>query len=124
MAQARVQLRHCESYTGLSGLAWTKNQSRVLTDEKQIAYYRTHTEFVVTVLQEPKRPKSAKSAATSGDDGGGGDDSGSAKLSKAKLERMSKTELVDYAAETFQLALDEDEMKKDDLVVAVLEAQG
>lgn len=123
MAKARVQLRHCETYTGLSGETWKKNQSRVLTNQKQIAYYKAHSEFVVTTMQESKSA-SAKPAMDSGDGSGDDGDNASEKVTKARLERMSKAELVDYAAETFGLALDEDEMKKGDLVAAVLEAQG
>ena len=122
MAKARVQLRHCESHTGMTGSAWIKNQSRVLTNASQIDYYKSQTEFVVTMLEEPKsKPKQAKPATSSGE---GDDNAGGDGLSKAKLMRMSNAELVDFAAEKYQLALDEDEMKKSDLVAAILEAQG
>lgn len=130
MAKAKVQLRHCESFTGLSGIAWVKNQARTLTNEKQIAYYKGQPEFVVTMLQEPKPKRPAAPPAPTGNEGTGGDDGGGEgtdnppELTEAKLKRMSNAELVDLAAERFELALDEDEMKKADLVAAILEAQG
>ena len=124
MARAKVTLRKCESFTGVAGEAWRKNQTRVVTDPKKIAYYKAHNEFVVTDLKDatPKRAKPPATPATGGDDGGG--DSSPEALTEATLSRMNKADLVDLGAEKFGLQLDEDEMKKDDLVAAILEAQG
>ena len=111
MARARVVLRHCESYTGLTGESWKKNQSRVITNERQIELYKSRSEFVVSDLADaPARKKAAS-------DGGG-----PPSYTEASLKRMNKSELVELAADQFQLALVEDD-HKDDLVAAILEAQ-
>lgn len=117
MARARVVLRHCESYTGLTGGdSWKKNQSRVITDERKIAYYKSLSEFVVSDLADaPARKKAAVSTA--------GGQEGPPSYSKSALTRMNKLELVDLGAEQFKLALSVDD-HKDDLVAALLEAQG
>lgn len=114
MARSRVVLRNCESYTALTGESWKKNQARILTDEVQIALYRSRSEFVVSDLADPKRSKAA--ASTEDDDG----DSG---YTEAALKRMTKPELVELGAEKFSLALSAEDAKGD-LVAALLEAQG
>ena len=120
MARARVQLRHCETFTGLKGATWKKNQAREITKPSLIDYYKAHSEFVVTMLPDPKPKAKQEQPAPSSDESSG--DAAPVKVSKAKLKRMSSPELVDFAAETFQLALDEDEMKKADLIEAIPEA--
>lgn len=124
MAKARVQLRKCESFTGRGGVAWKKNQARTLTRQSEIDYYKLHPEFIVTILAEPKAAPKPKAPADTGDEGKGKTDGDPSKPSESKLGRMSKPELVDYAADTYGLALDEDEMPKDDMVKAILQAQG
>lgn len=116
MARARVVLRHCESYTGLTGEAWKKNQSRVITDEKQIALYKSRSEFVVSDLADAPARKRAAAATPGGQDG-------PPSYTEAALMRLTKTKLVELGAEQFKLALDEDD-HKGDLVSAILEAQG
>lgn len=114
MARARVVLRHCESYTGLTGESWRKNQSRVITNEKQIALYKSRSEFVVSDLSDaPARKKATAS----------GSDDGPPSYTEATLKRMNKSELVELGASQFKLALVEDD-HKGDLVAALLEAQG
>ena len=115
MAKARVQLRHSVTFVGRNKKHWKKNQAEVLTNEGEIAYYENQTEFVVTRMQESKKAASA---------GNGEATSPVRKLSKSKLHTMSKPEISDIAAKLFNLALDDDEMKKDDMVTAVMKAQG
>lgn len=117
MARARVVLRHCESFTGLKGGdSWRKNQSRVITDAKQIAHYKTLSEFVVSDLADaPARKKAATSTS--------GGSEGPPTYTEAALKRMNKTELAELGASQFKLALNEDD-HKGDLVSALLEAQG
>jgi hypothetical protein len=117
MARAKVQLRKCESFTGLAGEMWRKNQTRIISDSSKIRYYKGNSEFVVTDLSSAQPKQAAAPVVDAGEDS-------SSELSEAALFRMTKAELVDFGAEEYGLELDEDEMKKDDLVAAVLEAQG
>lgn len=116
MARARVILRHCESFTGLTGESWRKNQSRTITDAKQIALYKSLSEFVVSDLADaPMRKKAATSTP--------GGQEGPPSYSKSALQRMNKEDLVKLGADQFKLALLEED-HKDDLVAALLEVQG
>lgn len=126
MARARIVLRSCETFTPLSGETWRKGQARTIADPSQIAYYRGQSEFSVTILEDPKpkpKPEPPPDPTGGGTDGGGEGD-GDEVLTEAALGRLTKAQLVDLAAERWGLALDEDEMKKDDLVSAILKAQG
>ncbi len=117
MARARATLRNCETFTGLKpGGSWRKNQSRVLTDEKEIAYYRSKSEFVVSDLSEAPARRRAAPVTPGGSDG-------PPTYTEATLKRMNKPELVSLGAEQFKLALTEED-NKGDLVAALLEAQG
>lgn len=114
MARARVVLRHCESYTGLTGESWKKNQSRVITDERQIELYKSRSEFVVSDLADATARKKAAASGSS---------DGPPSYTEAALKRKSKPELVELGAKVFTLALVEDD-NKSDLIAAILEAQG
>jgi hypothetical protein len=74
---------------------------------------------VVTEIRDPELEKASEKKAPTP-----ADSPGPQKLAKSALERMTKPELVDFAADTYRLQLDEEEMTKDALVAAVLEAQG
>ncbi len=117
MARARVTLRNCETFTGLKpGNAWRKNQSRILTSEKDIAYYRSKSEFVVSNLAEAPARKKAATVTSEGSES-------SSTYTETALKRMTKSELVSVGAEQFKLAITEEDSKSD-LVAAVLGAQG
>ncbi len=116
MARARVVLRHCESYTGLASESWKKNQSRVITDEKQIALYKSRSEFVVSDLADAPARRKAASTTPGGQDG-------PPTYTEAALKRLSREKLVELGAEQFKLALGADD-PKGDLIASLLEAQG
>jgi hypothetical protein len=121
MARAKVVLRGCQTFQASpskGGRKWKKGAPVVLTNENEIAYYKTQTEFTVTELGEPK-----KKAAKPEPDEGGGEDGGASKHTKTSLMRMGKDDLMELAEDTFGLELEGDETK-DDLAEAILEAQG
>ncbi len=109
MARARVTLRGCITYQTPAGKTWKRNESRIVTNASEIAYFRNNTEFNVTDLPdaEPKPPPKSEDPKA---------------YTASVLGRMAKPELVTLAANRFTLPL-EDDMRKDDMVTAILEAQ-
>ncbi|KKN30269.1 hypothetical protein LCGC14_0835840 [marine sediment metagenome] len=111
MARAKVTLRGARSFQSQSGDKWEKNQTRIITSDKAIRFYRVQSEFVVTMLadaaQPPPPPESEKPNA----------------YTAAALGRTAKPDLQNLGAERFELTL-EDSMRKDDMITAILEAQG
>jgi len=121
MARAKVVLRGCKTFQAApnkGGRKWKKGAPVILTDENEVAYYKTHSEFTVTDLGEPKK-QAAKPVAPEG----GGDDGGTDKHTKTSLKKLGKDDLMTLAEETFGLELEGDETK-DELADAILEAQG
>ncbi len=116
MAREKVQLRGASTYTSIfsKDRPWKRNEVRFLVDPVKITYYRQQAEFVCTSV---------------GDAEDGGSASGAAAVEEpyrhtyATLNRLTKPELVAYASMTHSLDLDEDN-RKDDLIAAILEAQG
>lgn len=109
MARARITLSGCLTYQTPKGNTWKRNESRIVTDPGDIAYFRNNTEFDVTDLPDavPKPPPKSEDPKA---------------YTAATLGRMNKPELVTLAAERFTLEVDPDS-RKDDIVVEILEAQ-
>lgn len=115
MAREKVQLRGASTYTSIfsKDRPWKRNEVRFIVDPVKITYYRQQAEFVCTSVSDIE----------------GGVTSGGAQAEEpyrhtyATLNRLTKPELVTYASMTHGLELDEDN-RKDDLIAAILEAQG
>jgi hypothetical protein len=115
MAREKVQLRGASSYTSIfsKDRPWKRNEVRFLVDPVRITYYRQQAEFVCTAMPD-------------GDNGTAGEQTVAEEPYRhtyATLNRLTKPELVAYASMTHSLDLDEDS-RKDDLIAAILEAQG
>ncbi len=109
MARARITLRGCLTYQTPKGKTWKRGESRIVTNQGEIDYFKNNTEFVVTILPdaEPKLPPKSEDPKA---------------YTSAMLGRMTKPELVTLAAERFTLEIDLDS-RKPDIIVAILEAQ-
>lgn len=117
MAKARVELVRAESHEA-RGRVFKKRQPRVLTDDGDIAYYKLQPEFSVTMLKEavkkPKVPEPEPEAPEAPET--------PEEHTEESLGKLTKTQLINLAAsEPFNLALD-NEMRKADMIEAVLEA--
>ena len=115
MAKARVVLSKCESYEA-RGRKFVRGVPQIITDSREIMYYKRQGEFSVTMLQEVKaapdkpkpkeEPKPAKKSYT-----------------KSDLDSMTKTDLIRLGqSEQFNMDMESD-MKKPDMVKALLAAQ-
>lgn len=62
MARAKVVLKEAVSYT-IKGRVWKKKQPQILTDPKEIEFYRANSRFSVTDLKEPGKSAAATTAA-------------------------------------------------------------
>lgn len=115
MAREKVQLRGASSYTSIfsKDRPWKRNEVRYLVDPVKITYYRQQAEFVCTSVPDTEGGTSAGGAAVEEP----------YRHTYATLNRLTKPELVAYASMTHSLELDEDN-RKDDLIAAILEAQG
>jgi hypothetical protein len=114
MAREKVQLRGATTYTSIFSRdrPWKRNEVRFIVDPVKITYYRQQTEFVCTSV-----------ADTEGEPSGGAPAEEPYQHTYATLNRLTKPELVAYASMTHSLELDEDN-RKDDLIAAILGAQG
>ncbi len=115
--KARVELRGAMSHLA-GGRKFLKGKPQILTNPSEIAYYKAQGGFSVTMMATEKTKAKAKPVDT-GDDGDGDGD----KHTEASLNSNTKAELQELAAEEFELELDSDDMKKADMVTAILEAQ-
>lgn len=117
MARARVQLRGATSYTGIFARdrPWKRNEVRFIVNPTQITYYRQQAEFVITDAAETAGPVVEGEGPPQAEE--------PYRHTYASLNRFTKPELVEYAAMTHGAELDVDD-RKDDLIAAILEAQG
>lgn len=113
MARVKVQLRNASSYTSIfaKDRPWRRNEVRFYTDPARIAYYKQQGEFVCTDVGGEAAPGGQPVAEEP------------YRHTYASLNRLTKPELVTYASMTHGIELD-DEARKDDLITAILEAQG
>lgn len=107
--RATVTLRKAETFTGRGGLIWRKGQSRDLTDDGAIKYYRGQSEFVVTDRPDAVKAEEPEKKAPP-------------TFTENELKRVKKEDLIELAASGFGLELSE-ELKQPDMVAAILEAQ-
>lgn len=112
MARVKVQLRGALSYTSIfdKERPWKRNEMRFYADPVKVGYYRQQAEFVCTDVDDSAGPVSAAAEEPY-------------RHTYATLTRLTKAELVAYASMTHGLELDEDS-RKDDLIAAILDAQG
>lgn len=119
MAKARVTLTKALTHDG-RGRKFVKGQPQIIDSEADIAYYKAQSEFSVTILKDmaPKRPaKAAPEPEPSDDD----DEDEVEEITAESLGKMTKTELINFAAcEPYNLALD-NEMKKAEMITAILD---
>lgn len=113
MAKARVVLNKCETYDA-RGRKFVRGTPQIITDDREIMYYKRQAEFSVTMLQEVKtapakpkdEPKPVKKVYT-----------------KSDLDAMTKTDLIRLGqSEQFNLDMESD-MKKPEMVKALLVKQ-
>jgi len=117
MAKARVTLTKALTHDG-RGRKFVKGQPQVIDSEADIAYYKAQSEFTVTFLKDVKRPaKPAPEPEPEVDE----DDEVDEPVTAESLGKMTKTELINFAAgEPYNLALD-NEMKKAEMIAAILD---
>lgn len=116
MPRVKVQLRGATSYTSIfaKDRPWKRNEIRFFVDPAKITYYQQQAEFVCTQMGDADPGSSSE---------GGPMAEEPLRHTYASLNRFTKPELVQYAAMTHALDLNEDD-RKDDLIAAILEAQG
>lgn len=119
--RARVELRGALTHIG-QGRKFKKGSPQILTNPAEIAYYKQQGGFSVTMMAAEKTKAKATEPTKPADDGGG-DGGAEASYTEQVLQGKTKAELSELAAETWELELDPDTMKKDDMVVAMLKAQ-
>ena len=89
-------------------------ETQIVSQVGKIAYYKGQSEFVVSDLKD-NPPLPSKPAIPTSEDPNA--------HTSASLKRMSKEDLSKLGAEYFELELGMD-MRKDDMVLQILEAQG
>jgi hypothetical protein len=124
MAKAKVELKRAASFNDKRGRSFQKGRPQIITSEADIAYYKLHPEFVVTMMKEVKAKKPAapppdEVEGGDGDEGGGDADPA---YTEGDLGKLTKGALVELAAGDFDLDLDGD-LKKDEMVAEILKAQ-
>ena len=118
MAKARVELVGSLTYDA-RGRNFTKGQSVIIDSDGDIAYYKAQPEFTVTMLKEVA-PAAAKPAAKA--EATEPPEPPPSKWTADELNKRTKTDLINLAAgEPFNLALN-NEMKKPDMVEAMMAA--
>ena len=118
-AKARVTLTKALTHDG-RGRKFVKGQPQIIDNESDIAYYKAQSEFTVTLLKEvAKKPAKATPEPEPENDGEGEDED--EPITAESLGKMTKTELINFAAtEPYNLALD-NEMKKAEMIAAILD---
>lgn len=115
MAKARIVLRGCLSFTTPRGKKWLRGKSEIIAKQSDITYYQRHSEFNVTLLGEPKlKPVPVEPVEPEPD--------APPAHTQTSLGRLTKDELKDVGLD-FELELD-DSTRKDDMILAILKAQG
>ena len=120
MAKARITLTKALTHDG-RGRHFSKGAPQVIDNDADIAYYKAQPEFSVTLLKDAPakaglKPLPPKPEAPPADDNLPADEAVTAEL----LNKMTKTELINFASgEPYNLALD-NEMKKADMIADIL----
>lgn len=118
MAKARVELTKAESHEG-RGRTFKKKHAQVITKEADIAYYKAQPEFTVTMLKDP--PIKPKAPAQESEES---EETEPEVHTEESLGKLTKTQLINLGtSEPFNLAI-ENEMKKGEMIDAILIAQG
>lgn len=115
--RARVELRGSLTHTA-GARKFKKGSPQILTNPSEIAYYRAQGGFSVTMMATEKAKAKGKPVPPPEETGGAEDGH-----TQASLNAMTKAELAGLAADEFELMLDPEDMKKADMVDAILQAQ-